>query len=32
MQRSGQMGVPVTIINGEVVRGFDQGRLDKLLV
>jgi len=31
VQKSGQMGVPVTIIDGEVVVGFDQAVLDKLL-
>lgn len=31
IQKSGQMGVPVTIIGGEVVVGFDQKRLDSLL-
>jgi len=30
-EKSGQMSVPVTIINDEIVVGFDQGRLDKLL-
>ena len=30
-QKSGQMSVPVIIIDGEIVVGFDQGRLDKLL-
>ena len=28
---SGQMGVPTVVINGEVVVGFDKGRLDELL-
>jgi glutaredoxin len=28
---SGQMGVPVSIINGEVVVGFDKTRIDQLL-
>jgi len=28
---SGQMGVPVIIIDNEVVIGFDQSKLDKLL-
>jgi len=31
IQKSGQMGVPVIIINGEVVMGFNQALLDKLL-
>ena len=31
IQKSGQMGVPVIIVDGEVVVGFDQGRLDSLL-
>ena len=30
-EKSGQMSVPVTIIDDEIVVGFDQGRLDKLL-
>lgn len=28
---TGQMGVPVTIINGQVVVGFDRGRLEQIL-
>jgi len=28
---SGQMGVPVTVINGEVVVGFDKNQIDSLL-
>lgn len=28
---SGQMGVPVIVIDGEVVTGFDKGRMDALL-
>ncbi len=28
---SGQMGVPVIVINGEVVVGFDKARIDALL-
>jgi glutaredoxin 3 len=28
---TGQMGVPVTVINGEAVIGFDRARLDQLL-
>lgn len=31
IQKSGQMGVPVITINGEVVTGFNQALLDKLL-
>ena len=31
IQKSGQMGVPVIIVDGEVVVGFNQGRLDSLL-
>ncbi len=31
MRSTGQMGVPVTIINGQVVVGFDRGRLEQLL-
>ena len=31
IQKSGQMGVPVITINGEVVVGFNQTLLDKLL-
>lgn len=30
-QKSGQMGVPVIIIDGEIVVGFNQSRLDELL-
>lgn len=30
-EKSGQMSVPVTMIDDEIVVGFDQGRLDKLL-
>ncbi len=32
IQKSKQMGVPVIIIDGELVVGFDQKRLDELLV
>jgi len=32
IQKSGQMGVPVITINGEVVVGFNQTLLDKLLL
>ena len=31
IQKSGQMGVPVITINGEVVVGFNQTLVDKLL-
>ena len=31
IQKSGQMGVPVIVIDGEVVVGFNQAQLDKLL-
>ncbi len=31
IQKSGQMGVPVIIIDGEVMVGFNQAQLDKLL-
>ena len=31
IQKSGQMGVPVITINGEVVVGFNQAKLDSLL-
>ncbi len=31
IQKSGQMGVPVITINGEVMVGFNQAALDKLL-
>ncbi len=31
IQKSGQMGVPVITVDGEVVVGFDQSRLDKVL-
>jgi len=31
VQRSGQMGVPVTVIGDQVVVGFDRARLDSLL-
>ena len=30
-QNSGQMGVPVTIIDGQTVIGFDRGRLEQIL-
>ncbi len=31
IKKSGQMGVPVTIIGDEVVVGFNQGKFDSLL-
>ncbi len=31
IEKSGQMGVPVTIIDGEVVVGFNQAKIDELL-
>jgi len=31
IQKSGQMSVPVIIIDGEVIVGFNQSRLDSLL-
>jgi glutaredoxin 3 len=31
VKSSGQMGVPVTIINGQVVAGFDRARLEEVL-
>ena len=31
IEKSGQMGVPVIIIDGEVVIGFNQTQLDKVL-
>ena len=32
IKKSGQMGVPVILINGEVIIGFSQTQLDKLLL
>jgi len=32
MNSTGQMGVPVTIIDGQVVVGFDRGRLEQLII
>ena len=32
IEKSGQMGVPVIEINGEIVVGFDKNRLDALLM
>ena len=31
VELSGQLGVPVIVINGEVIVGFDRGRIDALL-
>jgi glutaredoxin-like YruB-family protein len=31
MQRSGQLGVPVILVNDDVLIGFKQAKLDKLL-
>ena len=31
IQKSGQMGVPVIVIDNDIVVGFDQATLDKLL-
>lgn len=31
IQKSGQRGVPVVEINGNIVVGFDQGKIDNLL-
>ena len=31
VQKSGQMGVPVIAVDGEIVVGFNQARLDQLL-
>lgn len=31
-EKSGQMGVPVIDINGEILVGFDKSRLNKILV
>ena len=31
IQKSGQMGVPVLDIGGEIIVGFDQGRIKSLL-
>jgi glutaredoxin len=31
IQKSGQMGVPVIVIDGEVIVGFNQSKLDELL-
>lgn len=31
VRKSGQSGVPVIEINGNIIVGFDQGRIDRLL-
>ncbi len=31
MQKSGQLGVPVILVNDDVLIGFNQAKLDKLL-
>lgn len=31
IQKTGQMGVPVTVIDGEVIVGFNKTKLDELL-
>ena len=31
IQKSGQMSVPVIIIDGEIIVGFNQAKLDELL-
>ena len=31
VQKSGQLGVPVILIDGQIVVGFNQGKLDELL-
>jgi glutaredoxin 3 len=31
VRSTGQMGVPVTIINGQIVVGFDRGRLEQMI-
>jgi len=31
IKKSGQMGVPVTVIDGKIIIGFDKGKLSKLL-
>lgn len=32
IEKSGQMGVPVIDVGGEIIVGFDEGRLKELLV
>ena len=31
IQKSGQMGVPVIVVDNDVIVGFNQGKLDELL-
>ena len=31
VEKSGQMGVPVIVVDGEIVVGFNQGKIDELL-
>lgn len=31
VKKSGQMGVPVIEVDGEIIVGFDRGRLERLL-
>ncbi len=31
VQKSGQLGVPVIVVDGQVVVGFNRGKLDELL-
>lgn len=31
IEKTGQMGVPVIIVDDEIIIGFNQGRLDKAL-
>jgi glutaredoxin 3 len=31
IQKSGQMGVPVIVINDQIIVGFNQARIDELL-
>lgn len=31
VQKSGQVGVPVTVVDGEVIIGFDRGKLERVL-
>jgi glutaredoxin 3 len=31
IEKSGQMGVPVSEINGEIIVGFDKAKIEKLL-
>ena len=32
IEKSGQMGVPVIVVNNEIMVGFNQAKLDELLV